>query len=431
MIARTQADELRALRAAEPAVLSIYLTVPLDLAEHRGLPVRARELIKAAAARPGGQGMAAVSDADARAVSEVIDEHSLDWLGHTVAIFACAGLALFETIPLPGRVSEQAVISARPYTRPLLAALQRHPAYRAALIDNRHAWIFSVRGEEIETVAERTGTGVPSTAFAGWYGLQGHRMQQRIMTLARRHYREVIDILERPADGEQRPLVLGGQRSEVSSFIGALPRQVAGSVAGSFHADLATMTPARVRDLAAPVIAGFTGAREASAVRDVLDGQPGTATVTDLPGCLAASRSRAIAGLILPDDVLIPGYACDTCGAIGLGDGGCDCPDPATSCRVVPDVLDELASQTLDGGGEVISVPEPPFPAAARLRFPIQAAAGGGRLPEPAGHRPAGTGSTATGPATSDEPSRRNPVTTSALIATSWSGTLICGSSRR
>ncbi|HUJ07970.1 MAG TPA: hypothetical protein VLX31_17830 [Streptosporangiaceae bacterium] len=380
MIARTQADELRALRAAEPAVLSVYLSVPLDLAEHRGLPVRARELIRAAAAWRGGHGADAVSEADVRAVSEAIDEHSMDWLGHTVAIFACAGLGLLQTIPLPGWVSEQAVVSARPYTRPLLAALQRSPAYRTALIDNRHAWILSIRGDEVETVAERAGAGVPSTAFAGWYGLQAHRMQQRIMTLARRHYREVIEILEHPADGEQRPLVLGGQRSEVSSFIGALPRQVAASVAGSFHADLAVMTPARVRDLAAPVIARFTGAEEATAVRDVLDGLPGTAAVTDLPGCLAASRSRAIAGLILPDDVLIPGYACDTCGTLGVGDGGCDCPDPAGSCRAVPDVLDELASRTLDGGGEVISVREPPFPAAARLRFPIQAATGG-RLP--------------------------------------------------
>ncbi len=379
MITRTEADKLRTMRAEAPAVLSVYLAVPLDLAEHRGLPLRARELIKAAArtSRP----RAAVRDADVEAVSRAVDARGHEWLGHTVAIFACADLGLFEAVPLPGSLTERAVIAARPFTRPLLAAIQRNPAYRAALIDNRHAWIFAISGDEIQTVAERTGGGVPSQSFAGWYGLQGYRMQQRIMTLAKRHFTDTVKILERTADGATRPLVLGGHESEINQFIGALPRQVADAVAGSFHADLATMTPARVRELADPVIARFQAATEARLVDDVLAGPAGTSVVRDLDGCLAASRSRAVAELILPDGELIPGYACDRCGTLSAGSAQCDCPDPAASCREVPDVLDELASQTLDSGGEVSSVRTAPFAAAARLRFGVSMAPHGGRLP--------------------------------------------------
>jgi len=377
VIARPQADALLAVRAAEPSVLSVYLTVPLDLAEHRTLPTRARELIKAAADIPPPRG-AIVREPDLAAVARAVELHSHEWLGRTMAIFACAEIGLFETLPLPGPITDRAVIAARPHVRPLLAAMQRHPEYRAALIDNRHAWVFSVAGDRIETVAERTGEGVPSTGYAGWYGLEGHRVQQRVMTLARRHFRDTAAILERAAEASRLPLVIGGHENEINRFIGELPRAVGDSVAGTFHADLATITPARVRDLADPVIARFQAQAEARAVGSVLGEPPGSAT-TDLAGCLAAGRSRAIAELIVPDDQLLPGYACDDCGALGVGAGPCDCPDPAGACRAVPDVLDELARQTIDGGGQVISVTDPPFPAAARLRFAVRASQPGGR----------------------------------------------------
>lgn len=380
MITRTDADKLRSMRAAEPAVLSVYLTVPLDLAGHRALPTRARELIKAAAAERRGPGGAAVHDADLEAVAQAVDIRSHEWLGHTVAIFACADLGLFEAVPLPGFLTERAVIGTRPFTRPLLAAIQRSPDYRAALIDNRHAWIFSIVGDRIEEVAERTGAGVPSQGFAGWYGLQGYRIQQRIMTLSRRHFKDTVKILERTLDG-QRPLVLGGHQSEINQFIGLLPRHVRDSVAGTFHADLATITPARVRELAGPVIARFQAEAEARLVGDVLAEPPSTSVMIDLPGCLAASRSRAVAQLIVTDDEMVPGYACGVCGALGTGSAHCDCPDPARACRAVPDVLDELVSQTLDGGGEVTSVRRAPFAAAARLRFGVRTARPGGLLP--------------------------------------------------
>jgi hypothetical protein len=104
---------------------------------------------------------------------------------------------------------------------------------------------------------------------------------------------------------------------------------------------------------------------------------------TGLEGCIAASRARAVAELILPDDQTVPGFACDACGALSAGPKGCDCPDPGKCCRAVPDLLDELAGRTLDGGGRVTSVRNPPFTAAARLRFPLAAgsSAAVGRLP--------------------------------------------------
>ena len=375
MITAAGAERLRSRRADEPAVLSVYLTVPVDVADHRGLPVRARELIRSAASKEPRAGGRMVSAADIESIISAVDQNSQEWLGHTVALFACARIGLFETIPLPRSPSEQAVIADRPHIRPLLAAVQRNPAFRAALVDTKHAWILHISDDGIEMVAERTGTGVRSPGFGGWYGLEAHRVQQRVMELSKQHFRDTISLLEHQEDRTGWPLVLGGQDNEISQFAGMLPQAVRRTVAGSFTVDLQTATPGRVRELARPVIANWTERTEARLVQETLDQPPNVTACTDLDGCLTASRVRAIAKLILPDDVLVPGFACSACGALASRAGECDCEDPGECCRPVTDLLDELANRTLDDGGKVISVRTAPFTAAAKLRFPLSAVA--------------------------------------------------------
>jgi len=373
MINAATAEWLRSRRSSEPAVVSVYLTVPVDVADHRGLPARARELIKSAAGRePRAHGVK-VSEADAEAIVTAVDQRSKEWLGHTVGLFACSAIGLFEAVPMPRVQTEQAVIADRPHVRPLLAAVQRHPAFRAALVDTKHAWILQISDDAIKTVAERTGTGVRSQQFAGWYGLEAHRVQQRIMELSKQHFRDTISILTHHADGAGSPLVLGGHDNEITQFLGLLPRAIRQKVAGSFTVDLQTATPGRVRELARPVIASWNERAEATLVQETLDQPPNVAALTDLDGCLAASRAGAIAQLILPDDVLMPGFACSVCGALSSRAGECDCEDPGECCQPVTDVLDELANRVLDGGGQVMTVRSAPFPAAARLRFPVAA----------------------------------------------------------
>jgi peptide chain release factor subunit 1 len=364
-------ERLRGRHTDQPAVVSVYLSVPVDVADHRGLPTRARELIKAAAQTEPRAGGGQVNAADVEAIIDAVDQRSQEWLGRTVALFACSRLGLLDALALPRSSTERAVIADRPHIRPLLAALQRHPDYRAALVDTKHAWILHISDDQIETVAERTGAGVRSPGFAGWYGLEGYRVQQRIMELSKQHFRDTISILEQQADSTRWPLVLGGHENEISQFLGLLPRTVRQSVAGSFAVDLQTATPGRVRELARPVIEGWAERREAHLVQDTLDQPPAGTVRTDLEGCVAASRARAIAQLMLPDDVLEPGFACTACGAVSTRAADCDCTDPADCCHPVPDLLDELADRTMDGGGEVVSVRNAPFTAAAKLRFPV------------------------------------------------------------
>ena len=377
MITLDEAARLRAARSQQAGVVSVYLPVPLDLAEHRGLPTKARELAKSAAGdgeATGHRGPPA-SEADLEWIYRTVAENSSDWLGHTIALFSCGAIGLAEAVPLPGRLPERAVVAAGPYLRPLLAAIQRHPDYRVAIIDARHAWILAISDDQIETVAQRTGAGVPSTGFAGWYGLESHRIQQRIIQLSRQHFRDTMAILQGPDGGTPRPLLIGGQDSEVRQFLAIATRPVTDAVIGTFSVDLQAATPARVRELADPAVAEWARAAEADLVREVLSQPPDTTVTTELAGCLAAIRPGAVGELILADEKVVPGFACAACGAMSPEAADCDCPGPGSTQAPVPDLLELMAGRALDAGGQVTAVREAPFTAAARLRFPVSSGA--------------------------------------------------------
>ena len=370
MMNRAEVDKLLLIRAAEPRVLSLFLRVPLDLAELRGLPAQADRLL-AAAARGNRDGTGGrVPAADRQAVRELLEEHARDWLGHTIAIFMCGEIGLAERTVLPGELPEQAVLADRPHVRPLLVALQRHPGYLAAVIDRRHAWVFRVGPERIDTVGELAGAGVRRHDFGGWYGLEAHRVNERVIQLARHHYRETAALLEAAMRTEDPlPLVIGGHEESIGQFLAAAPAGLREQFAGSFAADPHTVTPARVRELAWPVIGHWRETAEQRLVASLRADPPGGLTVTGLDACLTAVNNRAVQLLVVPDDGLVPGFACGESGA--LSSTGGDCPEGSGAVRAVPDLIEEMVAATLGEGGQVEAVGDPPAGIAARLRFPL------------------------------------------------------------
>jgi peptide chain release factor subunit 1 len=363
MIGPADVEKLRAIRATQPAVLSLYLPVPLDPAELRELPARADDLIASAAASAGAQ----LPGTDRDALEHLIAARGREWLGHTVAIFTCGELGLLEALPMPGQVGARAVLATSPHIRPILAALQRSPAYLAAVIDRQHGWLLSITGDDVETIEALAAPGVRSARFGGWYGLESYRVQQRVTQLARHHYRDVVTILAQEArTGGDRPLVIGGQPDGVAQLLSLLPEHLRAQYAGSFTADPHTLTAARVRELAGPVLASWVSRHEQQFMADL---PQRTDAVTGIPACLAAVNSGAAGLLLIPDDRLVPGFVCGRCDAISLT--GDDCPDWGVAARPIPDVLEEMAARVLDHQGRVVTVHEPPWSAAAQLRFPV------------------------------------------------------------
>lgn len=371
MISHAEVDKLLSVRADGPSVLSLYLWVPADPAALRGLPARTGELFALAARDgPGLPGMVRAQDGDRRAVRGLLAAHARDWLGHTVAIFACQRLGLAEALPLPCQLQERAVLATRPHVRPLLLALQRCPAYRAAVVDRRHAWLFHVTGEHIESTPLPPAPGVRSHGFSGWYGLQAYRVNERIIELTRHHYRDTAALLERAARASgPEPLVIGGHENSIPQFLAVLPAGLRDHFAGSFVADPHTLTPAKVRDLASRVIENWLNQRDQRLLTQFLQEPPDGLTATGLSACLTAASQHAIKLLLVPTGGLIPGYACQRCGALSsTGDG---CPHAAAELLAVPDLIEELAVSTLSEGGQVETLRAPPAGVAALLRYPL------------------------------------------------------------
>lgn len=361
--------KLRAMQALTSPVLSLYLHVPLEIPALRSLPAQANDLL-AVAMTDLDRSTAAQARKASSTVRRLVESNASRWLGHTVAIFACDELGLAEGLPLPCAMPERAVLASRPHVRPLLTALRWCPDYYVAVVDQQHAWLFRLTAARIEMLASRTAPGVRSPRFGGWYGLESHRVSDRITELARHHYRDTAAIMEEAAaDSGRQPVVVGGHKDTIGAFVALLPHDLRDRVAGSFAVDTHTMTPARVRELSSPVIKDWVSRRDSDAVARVLAERPGGLAAVGLNSCLAAASHHLIKVLLIPVGDLVPGFACHACGALGTAPP--HCPHGQAAVSPVPDIFEELAFATLDHGGDVAAVPDPPGEAAALLYRPM------------------------------------------------------------
>src|SRR5215469_7667020 len=356
-----EVDKLRSSRAPDQSVLSLYLYVPADEARVTDLPLRAGDLIATATERTPG----VLRREDEQLALRAVAAHSANWPGHTVGVLVSGELGLLEVIPLPGRFAERAVLAPRPHLRPLLAALQRYPDHRIVIIDHWHAWLLAVAGDRIDVVAQVPADGEASAGFGGWYLEPSHGLQ-RVTELAPHLYQDAAAILDRQSrHGGSQPLVIGGRADSITHLLALLPRAVLAEYAGGFAADPHTLTLARARELAAPVISHWAERRERQLVQAILAAQEGIPTAVGLDESLTAVNDGAAELLLVADEPMVPGFECERCDALSASRDGC-CDWGAASWPV-PDLLEEMTWRTLQSGGQVISARTLPCAAAARL----------------------------------------------------------------
>ena len=318
---------------------------------------------------PAGPGAGRVLAHARQVVRRLLEDSARDWLGHCVAVFISGPAGLAKAIPLPAGLGEQALFGPRPHVRPLLVAIQRQPAYRVAVVNRRHAWLFAVAGDQIDMVTQPAAPGVSSPHYGGWYGLESRRVNERIAELARHHFRDTAAILTQSLHSGHEQLVVGGHADTIPQFLATLPAHVRDRFAGSFIADTSTLTPARVRALADPIIRTWVEKSGQQLVTRIQQEPPGGLAATGLTACLNAVRQHAVQILAVPDHGLVPGFACRRCGALGRTRTGC--AHGASAASAVPDLIEEIAVGTIHDGGQVQAVPDPPGGIAARLRFPV------------------------------------------------------------
>ena len=139
-----------------------------------------------------------------------------------------------------------------------------------------------------------------SSRYGGWYGLQSHRINERIAGLTHHHVHDVVEILAQAIRPGQERLVVGGHADTIPQFLAMLPPDLRDRFAGSFVADTSTMTAARARALASPIIRNWVEKSGQQLVTRIRQEPPGGLAATGLAACLTAVRQHGVHILAMP-----------------------------------------------------------------------------------------------------------------------------------
>jgi peptide chain release factor subunit 1 len=317
----------------------LYVGVPEDAGARRAVGSQVSSLLHAIRPLTEDKSIEHEARMSVRADIERLenpDEHSR-WPPGTVAVFACHGAGLFETVSLPRRIRERAVVDATPWLRPMLAVLDEYHRACVAVVDGESArfWeLYLGKLSQLDGLRDET---LRKPDYAGRVGLAEYGVRNQAEELERRHYGRVAGFLDRLfRTGRHELLVIGGHREEEPRFIGFLSRDLRRRVAGTFAVDPHTATPEDIRRSAEEVVDAYERDEERRWVAETLE----------------KARSGGL-------------------GALGLE----ACPVCGRPTRPTPDVIDELAEAVIERGGAVEHVLAETelkeHGVAAELRFPL------------------------------------------------------------
>jgi len=355
-------------------VTSLYVGVP-TVPEAREVRTRVASLTDQI--RPLGGDPALAHDArlSIRADIERIEAlvRGERWAPGSLAVFACGGAGFFEVVPLPRRVRDRVVVDRSPWVRPLEAVLEEYHRACVVVLTRKTARFWDLYQQELREVTEVEDRTLRKPDYAGWYGLQEHRVANKAATLERKHYARVAQLVDQLfRDDGYEVLVLGGHGDQVSYFLGFLSRERRAQMIGSFGFDVGTENEATIRERASGLLERFERDEEQRLVTEVLEAAAaGRPAATGLRPTLWAATLAAVADLLVHDEAMAHGVVCDDCG--WLGETGATCPMCGSEVRETPDVIDELTVRVIDDGGSVEHVEAKTdleaLQVAARLRF--------------------------------------------------------------
>ena len=231
-------------------VLSVYLAVPADPGELRGVATHLHSMLKPVRELVELDELGhAERESFRHDLDRVLDvaNRARQLEGRGIGIFACQHAGLYEEIVMPRLVRDRAVVDATPYLGPLFAVLDESHRYCVVVVDREQAWIYEFYMGELEDASRVRGRALRKPDYAGgWQGYKERTVHDKAQQLARRHYRDTagrVDEVMRRTGAEL--LVLGGHEETIAEFRHFLPNQLQSRIAGSFAVDPGTIASAR------------------------------------------------------------------------------------------------------------------------------------------------------------------------------------------
>jgi peptide subunit release factor 1 (eRF1) len=233
---RAQLDRLVAFEPTDLPVISLYLDMQRD--EHgrarfdtfvrKAFPERARTF----------HGAARQSfDADVERISDFLASDVARSV-NGLAIFACHGAGLFETIQTtPGFDDHWLFVGSVPHLYPLARMNDQYPRYAALLLDTNSARLFVFSLHDIEAHHAVQNVKTRKAAMGGW---SQARYQRHVEKFHEQHMKEVVDILDRVVREESiNQIVLACDEVARPLLMAELPKHLADRVVDVVRMDIA------------------------------------------------------------------------------------------------------------------------------------------------------------------------------------------------
>jgi Bacterial archaeo-eukaryotic release factor family 10 len=293
----------------------------------------------------------------------------------TLTVFSCSGAGFFEELVLPRTLRDRIVVDATPWVRPLMAVLDEFHRCCLVILDKTTAQVWDYFQGELQPERRVVDARLRKPNYAGWHGLEEHRVRYRANEQAKRHFRRVAELVDDLFRADSYDLIaVGGHQEDVPRFLDHLPRALRHRVAGTFAIDPRTADTGVLKEHAQGIVEAYERAQEQHSVAEVLDrGAAGGLGAVGVDLCLWAGSVSAVQALLVHGDAAVPGVVCESCG--WLGTQGQTCAMCGLPTRPAADVLDELAEAVIDDGGSVEHVVTETalkeHLVAASLRFPL------------------------------------------------------------
>lgn len=225
-------QRLQVLAAAEPSpfpVVSLYLNLAVDQngREHYDTFVRKAFSDRAKALPPDSPEHESFAQ-DHDRIRAYLDQ-DVDRASQGVAIFACAGAGLFETVQMDVPIDQHWLfVGSVPHLYPLARVIENHPRYAAVLLDTNRAQIFVFGLGATQRSETVTNPKTRRTSKGGW---SQARYQRRADNVHLHHVKEVVETLERLVrDEELQHVVIAGEETALSILRQQLPKTLADRV---------------------------------------------------------------------------------------------------------------------------------------------------------------------------------------------------------
>jgi peptide chain release factor subunit 1 len=278
--------------------------------------------------------------------------------GQSTVVFSCAPDAFFRVYTLAIPVRNQAIVSDRPYVKPLASLLDYYGGYGVVLVDKQGARLFSFHLGELREQEGILGEDIRHTKRGGASAKTGVRGGVTGQTnyedeLAGRNIRDVAEFAGRFfSEKNVRRILIGGTEENIALLRSQMPKSWQSLIVGTFPM---SMTASNVEVLEKSIQIGKEAEfrKEEQVLKKLVTGaakeQKG---VLNLDETLGAIHDGRVQVLVIQDGYQESGYRCKGCGYITAIELPA-CQFCGSTFERIPDAVEMAVHTVMKAGGEV------------------------------------------------------------------------------